>query len=278
MSTDLSRLTRDAIAAVDEQDMLGDVLAQPHQIGDALWRSDAADVPVRDLPGGLVVVGMGGSAIGANLARDAIGARARKPLRVVRDYELLPGVEADSVVLAVSYSGNTEETLACFDAALSNGTPVVAVTTGGELAVRAREAGVPVIGIPSGMQPRAAVIYMTVATLEVAAACGVVDSLRGEIEGSVALLEALIEEWGPDAAESSEAKALAARLDRTVPVIYGAGPTAAVSARWKTQINENALGPAFAATLPEADHNDICGWERAASLAALAAVLLDDQD
>jgi glucose/mannose-6-phosphate isomerase len=63
-----------------------------------------------------------------------------------------------------------------------------------------------------------------------------------------------------------------------VPVVYGAGPTASVAARWKTQVNENAMAPAFAATLPEADHNDICGWERAASLAPLAAVLLDDQE
>ena len=197
---------------------------------------------------------------------------------MVRDYELLPGVGTDGVVLAASYSGNTEETLACFDAAAENGAPLVALTTGGELAARARAAGVPVIGIPSGMQPRAAVIYMTVATLEIAAACGVVESLRGEIEGAATLLTRLIEEWGPDAPADSEAKALAARLDGTVPVVYGAGPTAAVAARWKTQVNENAMAPAFSATLPEADHNDICGWERAASLAPLAAVLLDDPE
>jgi glucose/mannose-6-phosphate isomerase len=228
------------------------------------------------MPGGLVVCGMGGSAIGGNLARDAIGPRARGPMRVVRDYELTPGAGADALVLCASYSGNTEETLACFDAALESGAPVVALTTGGELARRAREAGAPVIGVPAGMQPRAAVVYMAVAALECAAAAGVTPSLRDEIEAAAALLTTLSDEWGPDSPPDSTAKALAQRLDGSVPVVYGGGPTAAVAQRWKTQVNENAKGPAFAATLPEADHNDIVGWERAASLAPLAAVFLDD--
>lgn len=274
MSAD--RLTREAIAPVDPQDMLGDVLAQPHQVGDALWRSDAAGVERRYMPGGLAVCGMGGSAIGGDLARAAIGARAGRPLRVVRGYDLVPWMVGDALVLCSSYSGNTEETLACFHAAGELGAPRVVVTTGGELAGLAREAGVPVIGVPSGMQPRAAVVYMTVAALHCAAAAGVCEPMTREAEGAGALLGELAAEWGPDAAEDSTAKALAAALDGTVPVVYGAGLTAPVAQRWKTQINENALQPAFSATLPEANHNDICAWERADEFARFSAVLLDD--
>jgi glucose/mannose-6-phosphate isomerase len=271
-----SALTREAIAAVDPQDMLGDVLAQPHQVGDALWRSDAAGVPRRYMPDGLVVCGMGGSAVGGDLARAAIGPRAGRPLRVVRGYDLVPWMVDDALVLCSSYSGNTEETLACFRAAGELGAPRVVVTTGGELADLAREASVPVIGVPSGMQPRAAVVYMTIATLHCAVAAGVCERMTAEVEATARLLGQLAEEWGPDSPEDSLAKSLAALLNGTVPVVYGAGSTAAVASRWKTQVNENAKQPAFAAVLPEANHNDICAWDRADDFARFSAVLLAD--
>ena len=271
-----TELTREAIAAVDPQDMLGEVLAQPHQIADALWRSDAAGVPRRYMAGGLVVCGMGGSAIGGDLGRAIIGSRAGRPLRVVRGYDVVPWMSNDALVLCASYSGNTEETLSCYAKAGELGAPRVVLSTGGELARLAREDGIPVIGVPSGMQPRAAVIYMTIATLHCAAAAGVCESLAGEAEGAAALLTSLAEEWGPDAPEDSQAKALARTLDGTVPVVYGAGITAAVASRWKTQINENAMQPALSAVLPEANHNDICAWDRTDEFGRWSAVLLDD--
>lgn len=272
----MSSLSREAIAELDPQGMLGDVLAQPDQVSDALWRSDAAGVPRRYMPGGLLVCGMGGSAIGGDLGRAAIGGRAGRPLRVVRGYDLVPWMAGDALVLCSSYSGNTEETLTCFEAAGELGAPRVVLTTGGELARLAREAGVPVIGVPSGMQPRAAVVYMTIATLHCAAAAGVCEPLVAEAEGAAALLGELAAEWGPDAPGDSTAKAMAAALTGTVPVIYGAGLTGPVAHRWKTQVNENVKQPAFSAVLPEADHNDICGWERADEFARFSAVLLDD--
>jgi len=246
--------------------VIEDVLAQPHQIGDALWRVEAAGVPRQELPGGLVVCGMGGSAIGADLAAAAIGDRAKRSLRTVRGYDPGPGVGPDTLVLCASYSGSTEETLACFDAAGAAGAPRVALTTGGPLAERAREQGVPVIGVPSGMQPRAAVVYMTVGALECAAACGAAPSLREEIEAAQPVLEQL--------AEDSGAEAIARALEGAVPVVHGAGPTAAAARRWKTQLNENAKVPAFFSELPEANHNEIEGWRRGLDLAPLAAVFL----
>ncbi|GAC1325123.1 MAG: bifunctional phosphoglucose/phosphomannose isomerase [Thermoleophilaceae bacterium] len=272
----MSDLTPEAIAAVDRQDMLGDVLAQPHQLADALWRVDSAGIGARELGAGLRVCGMGGSAIGADLAAAALGARAKRALTTVRGYEPEPWAAPDSLTLCASYSGNTEETLACYAALRERDLPRAVLTTGGRLAELARADRVPVIGVPSGMQPRAAVIYMTVAALECAALSGAAPSVRDEVERASALLATLGERWGPGADEASAAKALALRLSGTVPVVYGAGRTDAAALRFKLQLNENAEQPAFHGTLPEADHNELCGWAASARLAPLSAVFLDD--
>jgi glucose/mannose-6-phosphate isomerase len=151
----------------------------------------------------------------------------------------------------------------------------VAITTGGRLADLARAEGVPVIGVPAGMQPRAAVIYMTVGALECAALCGAAPQLHSEIDTAAGLLGTLATEW---AADGAEPRALAGALHGTVPVVHGAGPTAAVARRWRTQLNENAEVAAFWSELPEADHNEICAWGRGRATAPLAGVFLEDPD
>ena len=247
--------------------MREDILAQPQQIPDALWRCEAARLSREDLAGGLAVCGVGGSAVGSDLAAAAIGRRATRPLRTVRGYAPDPWLTPDTLVLCSSYSGNTEETLACFEAAGEAKARRVALTTGGKLAERARDEEVPVIGVPSGMQPRASVIYMTVGVLECAAACGAAPSLREEVAGAAEVLSGL-------ASDSSEAGEIAAQLQGTLPVVHGAEATAPVARRWKGQINENAEMAAFASELPEANHNEIEGWARGRDVAPLSAVLL----
>ena len=142
----------------------------------------------------------------------------------------------------------------------------------------ARADNVPVIPLPGGLQPRAAVAYMIVASLEVAALCGAGPRLTSEIDVAASHTEQLVAEWGPDAAEDSLAKTIARGLAGTTPVIAGAGLTNPIAYRWKTQINENAKLPAFAHELPELDHNEIIGWEGAESVGRFAAVFLDDSD
>ena len=270
----MSDLDRQAIAAVDSQGMLEDVLGQPHQLEDALWRVESAGLGPMDAPLGLVVCGMGGSAIGADLARGAIGDRARRPLVTSRDYSPPSWLSEQALVLCSSYSGNTEETLSAYDAVGATGARRVVMTTGGKLAEAARADGVPVIGVPSGMQPRAAVAYMTVGALEVAALAGVTESLRSEVEAAAASLRALCEDWGPNGDPDSEAKALAKRLQGQVPVVYGAGLTGPAAVRWRAQLNENAEIPAFDGVLPEMDHNEICGWGQP----TFTALFLEDED
>jgi glucose/mannose-6-phosphate isomerase len=182
------------------------------------------------------------------------------------------------MVLCASYSGDTEETLACYESAGALGARRTVVTTGGRLAEMARADGVPVIPLPGGFQPRAAVAYMMVAALEVAALCGAGPRMTSEIDVAASHSEQLVAEWGPDAPEDSLGKELARGLLGTAPVIAGAGLTAPIAYRWKTQINENAKQPAFAHELPELDHNEIVGWEGAQDVGRFSAVFLDDSD
>jgi glucose/mannose-6-phosphate isomerase len=258
--------------------MLADILAMPEQLSDALWRVESAAIEPIDTPGGLIVAGMGGSAMGGTLARAALADHASRPLLGACGYGLPSWTTPDTTVLCASYSGNTEETLACFESAGALGARRIVVTSGGLLAELARSAGVPVIPIPAGFEPRAAIAYLLVSALEVAALCGAGPRLAAEIDVTASHLETLAAQWGPDAGEDSPPKALARALQGSVPVIAGAGLTASVAYRWKTQINENASLPAFAAELPELDHNEIAGWMGADPLGPFSAIFLDDCD
>jgi glucose/mannose-6-phosphate isomerase len=271
-------LSREAIAAVDPTGQLADILDLPEHLRDALWRVESAAIAPQDSPGGLVVAGMGGSAIGGGLALAVLGDRASRPLMIARDYALSGWTTPEATVLCISYSGETEETLAAFDAAGALGARRIVCTTGGRLAEQARAEGVPVIPLPGAYQPRAAVGYALVVALEVAALAGVAEGIRTEIDVAAARADGLIADWGPDGAPDSLAKALAQQLHGTIPQIAGAGLTAPIAYRWKTQINENAKQPCFAAELPELDHNEIVGWEGARQLGRFSAVFLDDSD
>jgi len=277
LSTALA-LSREAVASIDTAGQLGDILALPEHLRDAMWRVESANLEPHDAPGGLVVAGMGGSGVGGALARAALGDRASRPIVVTHGYALPGWTTTDTTVLCVSYSGATEETLAVYEAAGALGARRIVATTGGELADGARAEKVPVIPLPGGFQPRAAVAYSLVIALEVAFLCGAAEHLHAEIDVAAAHAEQLLEQWGPDSAEDCLPKELARGLHRTIAQVAGAGLTVPVAYRWKTQINENAKVPCFASELPELDHNEIAGWEGAAELGRFSAVFLDDSD
>ncbi|MGI8633344.1 MAG: bifunctional phosphoglucose/phosphomannose isomerase [Solirubrobacterales bacterium] len=263
----------DDIAAIDPSGQLADVRELPDHLRDALWRVESAGLRLDPAPGGLVVCGMGGSAIGGALAQACFGDRLEAPLHCVSGYRLPSWVPADALVLCCSYSGTTEETVECYRQATERGLRRVVVTTGGVLGASAREDGVPVIPIPAGLQPRCAVGYMLVSVLQVAAAAGVGPQLRSEVEAAAELISS------SQGALEGQAETVAAAIEGSVPVVYGADLTAPVAYRWKTQVNENAKMPAFSHELPEADHNELVGWEGApAPLGPYSAVFLCDTD
>jgi glucose/mannose-6-phosphate isomerase len=271
-----SELDRAGIASIDTSRQIDAVLGLADQLRDAQRRLDAANAEAVDAPGGVIVAGMGGSGVGGRLALAALGPRLTRPLTVVNGYTLPGWTGPQTVVLCASYSGTTAETLAAYADAGERGAPRLVAATGGLLAERARHDGVPIIDLPGGYQPRAAVGYALVCALGAAALAGAAPTLWEELEAAAALVERLAAEWGPDAPDSSEAKALARNLHGTLPVIVGAELTEAAAYRWKCQFNENAEIPAFSSALPEADHNEVVGWAAARDLGALSYVSLED--
>ena len=249
--------------------MIDDVLGIPDQLRDALWRIESARLEPGEAAG-VMICGMGGSAIGGDLAAAALGDRLTRPLLTVRGYGLPTWATPEWTVLCSSYSGETEETLACFAAAEALGARRIVASTGGALTDQARAAGLPVVGLPGIFQPRAAVAYMFAVAAEVAAPAGAAPRIHTEIDTAAAFLETELEALQARAAE------LAGQIGERYPVFYGADLTAPVARRWKCQANENAKLPAFYSELPEADHNELCGW--GVPEADLAAVLLEDAD
>jgi glucose/mannose-6-phosphate isomerase len=260
------------IREVDPSGQLDDVLALPEQLRDALWRVESAGLEPAEARG-MIVCGMGGSAIGGLLARAALGDSLARPMLVFRDYELPPWTSPERAVLCSSYSGDTEETLACFEAAEAIGAIRYVATTGGALAEAARRAKVPVVGLPAGLQPRHSIGYGFTVACEIAALVGIAPGLRTEIDTSAAYLD----EHGAEAL-AGRAGETADRLAGKVPLIYGCDLTVPVAYRWKTQINENAKQHAFHNQLPELDHNEIVGWTADGDGEGFAAILLTDSD
>jgi glucose/mannose-6-phosphate isomerase len=261
----------DAIREVDSTNQLDDVLALPDHLRDALWRVESAGLQPSEATG-LIVCGMGGSAIGAALARAALGDGLGLPMLIFRDYELPPWTAPDRVVLCSSYSGDTEETLACFEAAEAIGARRYVATTGGALAESARAAGVPVIGLPGGLEPRHAVGYGFTVACEIAALIGATSGVRTQIDTAAAHLEEARDGLVAEAGE------IAQRIGDALPLIYGCDLTVPVAYRWKCQINENSKRHAFDHQLPELDHNEIVGWSNEAGPPGCAAVFLVDSD
>lgn len=270
------RLSADSIDKVDKSDIAADILATPDHLRDALWRAESAQIPDLDTKDGIIVCGMGGSAIGGDLVASAYGDRLVRPVHVERYYGLPSWATGDMAVLCISYSGNTEETLASFEAAGALGAPRVVATTGGELADLAREADVPVIGFPSGLQPRAAVAYSFVSAAEVAARAVVGPGLRSEIDFTADYMDGLRESWGPEVPEKKNlAKKVSVEIGDRPVTIYGADLTVSAARRLKCQMNENAKSVASWSELPEADHNEICGWSGAGDANGFALFLQD---
>jgi glucose/mannose-6-phosphate isomerase len=250
-----------ALRRIDPEDMLGKVSEMPRQLAQArrVAATLAPDPRLSDVDA-VIVLAMGGSAIGAELVAAAAGDRLRVPLLVHRDYGLPAGAGERTLIVAASHSGETAETLSGFAAARQLGLPTVAITTGGRLAASATEAGMPVLEYQLGGQPRAAIGYGVGLVHELLSRLGLVRE-PDPIASAVSVTEDLVERLGPSVeTDANPAKQLAWAIFGRTPIVYGHGPMAAVAHRWKTQFNENAKVPAFCNQLPEATHNELAGW------------------
>lgn len=258
--------------------MTGRVRGFPEQMRRAWDLAEAGPNLIGDAePERIYVIGMGGSAIGGDFLR-ACGERLGDvAVEVVRGYELPRAANESSFAFFVSYSGGTEETLACWSEAARRRVPRACVTSGGELERRALADSVPVLKIPPGSPPRAALGWTSVPLLHAMGRVGMLEVGSAEIEEAAQACEEVLREFGPDASPNP-LRAWAEGLNGHLPVIYASDSPHRVSAmRWACQINENGKALAHTALLPEQNHNEIVGWEVASPvLAATRVALLDD--
>jgi glucose/mannose-6-phosphate isomerase len=268
-------------SAVDAQGMIALTDGFPQQCRKALGIAQQFNPPTPRVPiQNVVVTGLGGSAVGGDLLRVLVEDNGEVPLVVNRDYQMPAFVNDHTLVIAASYSGNTEETLSAFEDAQNRGALLLCITSGGELAQRAAHYGTPVAFIPKGQPPRSAAGYLFIPMLVAAHKAGVLrPDPTTELVRAIDLLEKAREEWNADVPfERNPAKQFAARLYGKLPIIYGSQPYSAVVAlRWKTQLNENTKVHAFCNGYPEMNHNEILGWVLAKQqVPNLAVVLLRD--
>jgi glucose/mannose-6-phosphate isomerase len=260
----------------DSQGMWEATRALPEQMETALSQiSTVCDLPNKDHIEHVVVVGMGGSGIAGDVAIAAAAPYMPIPITIVKGYELPSYVGEHSLVIAVSFSGNTEETLEVVSRAIDHGAKCVAVTSGGELDRLMRERGGCVVHVDGTIpQPRAAFGALSVSVLGVLDQVGLFPGATGWINLAIARLKERRIEL--DSADSI-ADVVASQLSGTIPIIVSSGSLGKVAAmRWKAQINENAKAPAFYSVYPEACHNELAGFDAYPELLAsdLSLVIL----
>ena len=222
----------------------------------------------------VIVTGMGGSAIGGALLSALVADTCPLPIILVGGYDLPAYVGPDTLVVASSYSGNTEETLATFAQAQERGCRIVAVTTGGKLSADATAAGLPVLHFPHGAAPRAALGFSFTLLLGLLCHLGLLQNYERDLHEAVTVLQEWQRELTPDVETSrNPAKQLALRLVNRLPVVYGAGFLAPVARRWKGQFNENSKNWSFWEELPELDHNAVVGCSFPAGVREQVTVL-----
>ncbi len=237
-----------------------DMIDQIRSLGAQLRWAAEVELPAVPPSSDVLIAGMGGSGIAGDFAA-ALAAPGVGRVSVHKGYGPIPGwaQARKPLLIAISFSGNTEETLDVVKSAVESALPVVTLTAGGELGRITAEKGWPSIAVPGGIQPRAAVGYLFGAVARVASAAGVIpDQGSALLEAADAADRATSEGSSTWALATSVSEGLSGRI----PIIYGGGPiSGAVAQRWKTQINENAKTPAWWSVLPELDHNEIVGWE-----------------
>ena len=271
--------TVESIRRADHGNMLDRVKDLPKQLRDALAIARAATLPptLADVRS-VAVLGMGGSAIGGELAAALLQDELRVPMVVHRDYGLPAWVGRDTLVIASSYSGNTEETLAAFAQARARGARIVALTTGGRLKQECDAAGIPVVTFSYQAQPRAALGYSLGLMLGVLARIGLAKDRTTEVEAALTEVGHL-QERVHEGARTNDAKKLALELRGTVPFVYGAGVFGVMARRVKGQLNENGKSWAAFDVMSELNHNAVVGFPNPAARKDLLVLCLEsDRD
>jgi glucose/mannose-6-phosphate isomerase len=242
------------LRAYDASDMMGQVRSLPDQLEEAISKDFKFEGEFQDV----YVCGMGGSAIGGDILCDYAADKSDVPISVIRGVDLPRSVRAGSLAIMISYSGNTREVLSLYRQASERGCRIIGITSGGELGELCEKEGYPIIYVPAGIQPRAALGHLLGSAALVLQSAGIAPA-RDEIEGMIPRLKELRDSLVPEV-EGNMAMSIAKQLLSTIPVIYSPRRIRSSAIRWQTQMNENSKMIAFSGEVPEMNHNLIVGW------------------
>jgi glucose/mannose-6-phosphate isomerase len=236
------------------REMLALVYGLPGQLGAGIATARSATLGKPGRFDNVVIAGMGGSGIGGKIARDLLAGECPLPILSCQDYGIPAAVTGRTLFIAVSHSGNTEETLSAYCQAHRRRCRIVAITSGGELASLAGKNGHPVVNVPGGMLPRTALGYLLSPLLVVLGRLGVCLSYESELKRAATLMRNRTGKW------HAQAGTIARALNLGLPVVYSTSRLLdAVADRWRGQLNENAKVLCHTNVLPELDHNEIVG-------------------
>ena len=262
-------LSENLIRKLDKDNMLGLLIAFPKQLKHAMTIGKIASIAKRYKTEykNIVFLGLGGSAIGADLIRSYLVDECPLPIHVVRDYSIPKFIDKDTLVFAVSYSGNTEETLSMYNEAKSRKANIAVITSGGKLEDLARKNNNLLITIPKGYPPRCAVGYSFVPALVILSRLSIIGDKSKEIEEAALNLTRLLKsDTGPDSEEALSEK-IAYKIYDKFTVIYSASKHIDVAAtRWRGQLAENAKALSSVHVYPELNHNEVVGWDNPGAL------------
>jgi len=256
------------IEKIDRSDMLQVICSLPDQIEKGL------DIEVEfGAPGNVIVAGVGGSAIAGDILRVWLEPSGRF-LHVVRNATLPRWVGEEDVLIGISFSGNTRETLACLDEGISRGCRILCITSGGKMEDVCRSKGLPVAYVPGGLPPRGAIGYLFTA---LAKAVADEHTLRSEMEVVIRSLRTLREKLLPES-EENVAHNVAEQIVSLYPLVYADDRFLPIARRWKTQLNENSKKHAWFGGFPEVNHNEVVGWDQDDGVDRLCAIFLRDEE
>ncbi|UCG42824.1 MAG: bifunctional phosphoglucose/phosphomannose isomerase [candidate division WOR-3 bacterium] len=251
-----------------EMTMLDLVLGLPEQMAEAEVNARRAGLGRRRRYSNVVVAGMGGSAISGHICRTLLAETNQVHVLVCRRYDLPALVTDKTLFVGISYSGNTEETLSATRHARKRGCDMVFITTGGRLGRMAKRMAVPVVGVPAGLQPRAALGHLCTSLLVALERLGICKSFKSALNEAVTLMVDRREAW------LRQAGAIARKLDGNLPMVYGTSPLLeAVLDRWRSQLNENSEVMCHTSMLSEHNHNEVVGMGRPGWLARRSVIV-----
>lgn len=269
------------IRSIDKSDFAGLVSNFPRHLEEGAKIAKESPFPKWSLRNftNIAVCGMGGSAIAADILKSYLSDRIQIPFSVVRHYSLPDFVGPKTLAICSSYSGNTEETLSAFREARKRKAMIISLTTGGRLLKLSKQAKIPAIQIPAGLPPRAALGYSLSALLVFLERLGLVKGSSFQLAKSAGSMESFGRSCKPQTeTKNNSAKSLALQFFPKLPVIYAGEDFYPVALRWKQQFCENAKLLAFSSSVPESNHNELVGWEKALVPAKdMAAVFLFDK-